>query len=205
MCRSDSPPLKQGSQHGCTKGNEKCQAIDLWSNRLLSWSLQRMTLWYLWAASLSVKLALACRWPSKVYFCQVMTVIINAFCFTLLLLRQSCLDRDIYTTAVIAVNLTGIHGVADGLSGFPHPCSEKRGGGAALSEPASAPLAPSWLPDILYQQSSNSVPLATVSCWYKESGITLKVSECGWQPRCFHLRAAAPSFSGGNWGSVVRF
>lgn len=48
---------------------------------------------------LSVRLARPYRWPSKVYFCQLMTIIINAFCFTLLFLQLPCLDKDIYTTS----------------------------------------------------------------------------------------------------------
>ena len=57
----------------------------------------------------------------------------------------------------------------------------------------AVPPATPWLPDILYQQSSISVPLATASCWYKESGITLKVAcaSVAASPHRFHWRASA--------------
>lgn len=76
MCRFDSLPWNCATDPA---EREKCQAIDLWFNRLSSGSLFRAARWHLLAASLSVKLAQPCRWPSKVYFCQVMTVIMNVF------------------------------------------------------------------------------------------------------------------------------
>lgn len=60
--------------------------MDLWFNWVSSWGLWRKAHWHFFAAFLcktdSLSLSSSPRWPSKVYFCQVMTVIMNALhCF----------------------------------------------------------------------------------------------------------------------------